>query len=114
MMGAGAVARYIDDFEKRGNLRGADVAGFTGVSRATVHRWRTGAAKPNPTNEQIISDLHYVVDRLGDYYTADEIRTWLYAPHPQLAGRRALDVIHEGNMTEVLRILDRLEAGAFL
>jgi putative toxin-antitoxin system antitoxin component (TIGR02293 family) len=113
-MSGGAVARYIEQFEKQGNLRGSDIANFTGVSKATVSRWRSGTASPNPTNERIISDLHYVMDRLSDFYTPAEIRTWLYAPHPQLEGRRAIDVIHDGKMTEVLQTLDRLEAGVYL
>ena len=113
-MGQSSIARYIDSFEKHGNLRGSDIANLTGVSRATVSRWRSGAASPNPTNERIISDLRYVMDRLGDFYAPEEIRTWLYAPHPQLEGRRAIDVIHEGRLTEVLETLDRLEAGVYL
>jgi putative toxin-antitoxin system antitoxin component (TIGR02293 family) len=113
-MSSGAISRYIYNFENQGSLRGSDIANFTGVSKATVSRWRSGTANPNPTNERIISDLHYVIDRLGDFYTPEEIRTWLYAPHPQLDGRRAIDVIHAGKMTEVLATLDRLEAGVYL
>jgi putative toxin-antitoxin system antitoxin component (TIGR02293 family) len=113
-MSGGAVARYIEQFEKQANLRGSDIANFTGVSKATVSRWRSGTASPNPKNERIISDLHYVMDRLSDFYTPAEIRTWLYAPHPQLEGRRAIDVLHDGKMTEVLQTLDRLEAGVYL
>lgn len=113
-MSSGAISRCIHNFETQGSLRGADIANFTGVSKATVSRWRSGAANPNPTNGRIISDLDYVIDRLGDFYTPAEIRTWLYAPHPQLEGRRAIDVIHAGRMTEVLETLDRLEAGVYL
>jgi len=70
--------------------------------------------KPHPQNELILSDLHYVVGRLQEYYTPDDIRTWLYARHPQLQGERAIDLIHVGRSIEVLRLLDRLDAGAFL
>lgn len=113
-MNVRAIARYISDFETQGGLRGTDIANFTGVSKATVSRWRTGTAHPHPESERILSDLHYVIDRLAEYYSADEIRLWLYAPHPQLEGRRAIDVIHAGNMTEVLEVLDRLDAAAYL
>ena len=113
-MTASAIARYISDFERDGGLRGTDIANVTGVSRATVSRWRAGTARPQPANQRILADLHYVVDRLGEYYTAEEIRLWLYAPHAQLDGRRAIDVVHQGGLTEVLQVLDRLEVAAYL
>ncbi|MCZ4093427.1 antitoxin Xre/MbcA/ParS toxin-binding domain-containing protein [Sinorhizobium psoraleae] len=70
--------------------------------------------KPHPRNELILSDLYYVVGRLQEYYSADEIRTWLYARHPQLGGQRAIDLIHEGRSIDVLSVLDRLDGGAYL
>ena len=45
---------------------------------------------------------------------AEEIRAWLYARHPQLDGRRAIDLIHEDRSEEVLNILDRLDADVYL
>jgi len=39
---------------------------------------------------------------------------WLFARHPQLGGRRAIDLINEGNSEAVLDVLERLDAGAFL
>jgi Protein of unknown function (DUF2384) len=113
-MGRGAIARYIDELEHTGGLRGTDIANITDVSKATVSRWRTGMIKPRPRNELVLSDLYYIVGRLGEYYTSDEIRTWLYARHPQLEGQRALDLIHEGRSIEVLKVLDRLDADVYL
>ncbi|MEQ1954282.1 antitoxin Xre/MbcA/ParS toxin-binding domain-containing protein [Mesorhizobium yinganensis] len=108
------VARFIGELETNGGLRGTDIANITDVSKATVSRWRSGAAKPQPSNELRISDLHYVVGRLQEYYSADEIRTWLYARHPQLDGARAIDLIHADRADEVLQVLNRLDAGAYL
>jgi len=109
-----AVARYLDDLQDIGGLKGTDIANITDVSKATVSRWKAGAMRPHPRNELILSDLHYITGRLQEYYTPDEIRTWLYARHPQLEGRRAIDLIHEGKSIEVLRILERLDSGAYL
>jgi len=113
-MTQGAVARYIADLELQGGLKGTDIANITDVSKATVSRWRAGAIKPKPRNELILSDLYYIVGRLGDYYSPDEIRLWLYARHPQLEGQRAIDLIHEGKALEVLKVLDRLDADVYL
>jgi transcriptional regulator with XRE-family HTH domain len=110
----GAVARIIDELQTQGGLSGTALANITGVSKATVSRWRSGNVRPHPETQLVISDLHYIVGRLGEYYTADDIRLWLFARHPQLEGRRAIDVINEGKSEEVLAILDRLDGEAYL
>ena len=113
-MNQGAIARYITDLEKDGGLRGTDIANLANVSKATVSRWSTGKAQPQPKNEILLSNLYYIVGRLLDYYSPNDIRVWLYAPHPQLDGQRAIDLIHEGRSVEVLQILKRLDAEAYL
>jgi uncharacterized protein (DUF2384 family) len=110
----GAIEKYIADFEVEAGLRGTDLANLTGVSKATISRWRNGTAFPHPESERLISDLHYLIDRLTDYYPASEIRTWLYAPHPQLEGRRAIEVLHDGGLTEILKTLERMDEAAYL
>jgi transcriptional regulator with XRE-family HTH domain len=110
----GTVARYIGELERDGGLKGTDIANIAHVSKATVSRWANGALKPRPHTQLILSDLHYVVGRLQEFYSADEVRMWLYARHPQLEGERAIDVINQGNSERVLNVLDRLEAEAYL
>lgn len=112
--GQGAVARVLTDIVTDGGLSGTDIANVVDVSKATVSRWKSGQMRPQPKHELILSDLHYVVGRLQEYFTTDEIRSWLYARHPQLDGQRAMDLIHEDRTKEVLAILERLESGAYL
>lgn len=109
-----AVPRFLEEIGQYGGLKGTDIANITDVSKATVSRWKSGDAKPFPRNELILSDLHYVVARLQSYYSPDEVRTWLYARHPQLNGERAIDVIHQERTIEVLKVIDRLENEVFL
>jgi hypothetical protein len=108
------VARYINELERVGGLRGTDIANITSVSKATVSRWTKGALKPRPNTQLVLSDLHYIVGRLQEYYTADEIRIWLYARQPQLEGERAIDLINRGQSERVLNVLDRLDAEVYL
>ena len=108
------VVRYIDELEKVGGLKGSDIANIAQVSKATVSRWVNGAMKPRPHMQLILSDLHYIVGRLQECYSADEIRIWLYARHPQLEGERAIDLINRGESERILNILDRLDAEAYL
>jgi len=62
----------------------------------------------------VLSELHYIVGRLEEFYSADEIRIWLYARHPQLGGERAIDLINRNQSEDVLRVIDRLDAEAYL
>lgn len=110
----GAVARILTNIQEDGGLRGSDIANAVDVSSATVSRWKSGQMRPHPKQELRLSDLHYVVGRLQEYYSTDEIRTWLYARHPQLNGERAIDLIHDDRTQEVLAVLDRLDSGAYL
>ena len=109
-----SIARSIKEIESIGGLRGTDIANLTDVSKATVSRWKSGTAKPQPKNELVLADLVYVIKRLQDYYTDDEIRTWLYARHPQLNGERAVDLIHQQRTLEVLKVLDRLDSDGYI
>ena len=110
----GAMPRYIDDLSEQGGLSGTDIANIAAVSKATVSRWKNGTVRPQPNTQLVLSDLHYVVGRLSEYYEPHEIRLWLYAPHPQLDGKRAIDLINENRSADVLQILDRLDAEVYL
>ena len=108
------VVQFIARLQEDGGLKGTDIANFTGVSKATVSRWCSGRKSPHPKTQLIMSDLSYVVMRLSEYYSQEEVRAWLYARHPQLEGRRAIDLIHDERTEDVLAILDRLDADAYL
>lgn len=109
-----AVAKTIDDLRERGALTGVDVANVADVSKTTVSRWSNGRAAPQPRTQLLLSDLRYVVDRLAEFYTPDETRTWLYSRNSLLDGERAMDLIHEERTEEVLAAIERLAAVAYL
>ncbi len=109
-----AVARILGDLRERGGLKGADIANIVDVSPPTVSRWTTGKGSPSLHTQTVIADLRYVVECLSDLYSPEETRLWLHTPHALLDRERAVDLIHEGRTEEVLAVIDRLEAGAFL
>lgn len=111
---ATAVSRILEELRARGGLRGADIANIVDVSPPTVSRWATGKGSPSLHTQTMIADLRYVVECLSDLYTPDETRIWLHTPHPLLNRERAVDLIHEGRTEEVLAVIGRLEAGAYL
>ena len=111
---APAFIQLIERLREAGGLKDTDIADFAGVSPATVSRWKTGSEAPRPKTQLLVSDLAFVVTRLEEYYGPDKIRAWFYARHPQLDGERAIDLIHDDRTEDVLAILDRLDAGAYL
>ena len=49
-----AVARLVEDLRTRGGLKGSDLANITHVSQATVSRWSSGKAAPQPKTQLVI------------------------------------------------------------
>jgi transcriptional regulator with XRE-family HTH domain len=111
---ATAVARILEVLKDRGGLQGKDIANIVDVSTATVSRWSNGKANPPLRTQTAIADLRYVVDRLSDFYTPDEARIWLHARHALLKGERAIDLIMNDRTEDVLAVIERLEAGAYI
>lgn len=111
---ATAVESILEVLRRQGGLQGKDVANIVDVSPATVSRWGTGAAMPSLHTQTVIADLRYVVDRLAEFYTADETRLWLNAKHPLLNNQRAIDLIRERQTEQVLAVIERLSAGVYL
>ena len=111
---ATAVARILDDLRSRGGLQGKDIANIVDVSTATVSRWSHGNGSPTLHTQTVIAGLRYVVDRLSDFYTPDETRLWLHSRHPLLGGERAIDLISHDRTQEVLAVIERLDAGAYV
>lgn len=105
---------YLEDLRETAGLKSVDIANIVDVSEATVSRWGKGMSLPHPKTQLVLSDLHYVVNRLRDSYTRDETRLWLYARHPQLAGERAIDLVASGRAEEVLTVIERLDSLAAL
>ena len=109
-----AVSKHSEELEINGGLKGTDIANLASVSTATVSRWKNGSATPRPEDELRLSDMLYVVERLSEYYNRDEIRRWLHAPHPQLDGEKAFDLVHADRTKEVLAVIARLDAEVYL
>lgn len=99
---------------EHGDLQGKDIANIVDVSPATVSRWANGLANPTLHMQTVINDLRYVVERLSDFYTADEARLWLNSRHQLLDGRRAIDLIRARQTEDVLAVIDRLSAGVYV
>jgi len=108
-----AVVKILGMLRDEGGLQGKDIANIVSVSPATVSRWYSGKASPDLRTQTVIAELRYVVDRLSEFYTAEETRLWLHTPHPMLHGARAIELINQGRTEEVLAVIESLDAGAY-
>lgn len=79
-----------------------------------MSRWSHGKGLPSLHIQTVIASLRYVVERLSDFYTPDKTRLWLQTSHPLLERERPVELIHTGRTEEILAVIDRLEAGAYL
>ena len=109
-----AVRKTIEDIKALGMLSGVDVANIADVSKATVSRWTTGKASPQPRTQLVLSDLRYIVNRLDEFYAPDEIRIWLISRNELLGGETAMDLIHQNRTEEVLAAIERLDSLTYL
>jgi len=109
-----ALTRVLDQLKLTGHLQSKDIANIASVSPATVSRWQTGKASPTLGTQTMLAELRFVVDRLTDFYTPDEARLWLHAPHPLLGGKRAVDLIVLGRTQDVLAAIDAIDSSAFV
>jgi hypothetical protein len=103
-----AIRKVLDHFRDDGGLRSTDIANIVAVSPATVSRWSSGEASPDPHTQIVLTTLRHVVDRLRDFYSPGETRIWLHAAHPMLNGERAVNLINNGRTEEVLAVIEAL------
>lgn len=91
--------------------RGIEIRGAAGIYWPIIKGARYGPFMHMADAERFID----VTKRLGDYYlTTEEIRAWLYAPHPQLKDKSAMELLRAGRSSDVLAVLDRLDASVYL
>ena len=63
---------------------------------------------PNPNHS---GEITYVLQQLADLYTPEQAQQWLSTPHALLGDRSATQLIHEGKVDEVLRLINQLRDG---
>ena len=108
------IVTFLEGLQEAAGFTTADIANAAAVPRETVSRWKQEKESPHPDTEFKLNDLHHIAMRLGEFYTPEEVRAWLYAHHPQLNEERAIELIQQGRRKEVLEVINRLEADIYL
>ena len=109
-----AVARKLESLRAKGAMRNIEVANLLGTRPETVSRWNQGRAYPHSNTEKILLELEFIVDQLSDFYGPNEARQWIFSPQKLLKGVSPAELIREGRIEEVRRLVNQLCDAAYL
>ncbi len=103
-----AVARRLESIRSKGGMRHIEVANLLGTRPETVSRWNTGRAYPHSNTEKTLLELEFIVDQLSDFYEPNEARQWIFARQKLLDGVSPAELIREGRIDEVRRLVNQI------
>lgn len=110
---ASALAERLDRIKQLGGISGRDVAQLLDTTPETVSRWTTGKVDPQRERLHRVLELEFFLTELSEFYSAEESRLWLFAPHKLLSGESPASRIQQGRTNDVFAILDQLRSGAY-
>lgn len=109
-----AVAKRLDALRRKGAMKNIEVANLLGTRPETVSRWNQGRAYPHANTEKTLLELEYIIDQLADFYEPNEARQWVFAPQKLLAGASPAELIQNGRIDEVMRLVGQLRDAVHL
>lgn len=107
----GLYAHLVDDL-RGGVLTNAELAQITGVKARQVQHWAAGTHRPQGEAKDRLLELHYILERLRDVYTAEGTDIWIHGRNRDLGGEKPIDLLSAGQFERVLTAVERLSAGA--
>ena len=109
-----AVARKLESLRSKGAIKHIEVANLLGTRPETISRWNQGRAYPHASTEKTLLLLEFIVDQLSDFYEPNEARQWIFAPQKHFNGESPAELIREGRIEEVRRLVDQLRDAVYL
>ena len=109
-----AVARKLESLRTKGAMKHIEVANLLGTRPETVSRWNQGRAYPHANKEKVLLELEFIVDQLSDFYEPDEARQWIFSPQKHLGGASPAELIRQGRIEEVRRLVNQLRDAVYL
>ena len=108
------VARRLESIRTKGAMRHVEVANLLGTRPETVSRWNQGRAYPHAGTEKALLELEFIVDQLSDYYEPNEARQWIFSPQKHLRGISPAELIRQGKIGEVRRLVDQIRDAVYV
>jgi hypothetical protein len=109
-----AVSRKLESLRSKGAIKNIEVANLLGTRPETVSRWNQGRAYPHANTEKALLELEFIVDQLSDFYEPTEARQWIFSPQKLLAGASPAELIRQGRIGEVRRLVDQLRDAVYV
>lgn len=109
-----AVARKLESIREKGAMKQIEVANLLGTRPETVSRWNQGRAYPHASTEKTLLELEFIVDQLSDFYEPNEARQWIFSPQKLLNGASPAELIEDGQIDEVRRLVNQLRDAVYV
>ena len=91
----------------------AQMAEALGVDRAQVKRWREGRTEPGTENADRIVGLDATIELLRGHLEPSSLQKWLTGINAHLGDRRPIDLLREGNLSDVIAAIEALKSGSY-
>lgn len=109
-----AVARKLESLRTKGAMKNIEVANLLGTRPETVSRWNQGRAYPHSSTERTLLELEFIVDQLSDFYEPNEARQWIFSPQKHLGGVSPAELIRNGRIDDVRRLVNQIRDAVYL
>lgn len=109
-----AVARKLDNMKEKGALNGIDVANLLAARPETVSRWKTGKVYPHQETEKRLLGLDYIIEQLSDFYDPQDARQWIFSRQKLLDDQAPADLIQQGQIDEVIQLINQIRDGVYM
>ena len=89
-----------------------EVANVFDATERTIHRWRKGESRPQPSHQKRLEQMNDLLDLMNEVLKKKEfLREWLNKRVPALHDRRPMDLLKAGRIEEVREVLGRAAEG---
>lgn len=95
-------------------ITGRDIAQLLDTTPETISRWSTGRVEPQRDRLQRVLELEFFLTELSEFYSPEEARLWLFAPHKLLNGDSPAQRIQSDQAQDVFALIDQLRSGAYV
>ena len=109
-----AVARKLMSMRTKGAMRHIELANLLGTRPETISRWNQGRTYPHASTEKTLLELEFIVDQLSDFYEPNEARLWIFSPQKHLHGLSPAELIQNGRIDEVRRLVNQLRDAVYV
>jgi hypothetical protein len=103
--------RIVEEAHEMLGMTYREIAASLGADESTLHRWRSGTSVPRPVFSSRMEALREMREELLSAMAPGAAAAWLRTPSDAFGGRPPADLLAEGRIEPVTRLLLRLNLG---